>query len=121
MKILSKREEEIMKMLWANGPMFVKEIVEKFSNSSLHYNTLSTFVRLLEEKGMVAHEKFGTANRYYPLISQVEYSVSGVRNYISKFYKNSSKLLVSELLKEEDLSIDELKDLIKEVESQTKK
>ena len=59
MKHLTNREEEIMEIFWEKGSMFVKDIIELLADPKPHYNTISTIVRGLEEKGFVGHEQFG--------------------------------------------------------------
>ena len=115
MKTLSAREEEIMGFFWEKGPLFVKEIVE-FYDGRLHFNTLSTFVRGLEEKGYVGHRAFGNSYQYYALAPREDFKKKTLKGVISKYFNNSYLGLVSSLVKEENISLDELKDLIREVE-----
>lgn len=117
MKTLSVREEEIMGFLWERGPMFVKEMVELYNEPRPHFNTLSTFVRGLEEKGYVAHRVFGNTYQYYALISREDFKKKTLKGVISKYFNNSYLGLVSSLVKEEDISLEELKNLIREVEN----
>ena len=64
MQKLTNKEEEIMKILWALKKAFVKEILEEIRGEKPHYNTLSTIVRNLQEKGFVDYEAFGNTHRY---------------------------------------------------------
>ena len=59
MKRLTVKEEEIMGWFWQKGPLFVKELLEYYEEPKPHFNTLSTIVRGLEEKGFLAHKNFG--------------------------------------------------------------
>ena len=68
MKSLTKAEEEVMQVLWEQGPSFVREVIPALSNPKAAYNTVSTIVRILEQKGFVGHKAFGKAHQYYPLI-----------------------------------------------------
>ena len=116
MKTLSAREEEIMGYFWEKGPLFVREIVEFYEEPRPHFNTLSTFVRGLEEKGYVSHRTFGNSYQYYAVVSREDFKKKTLKGVISKYFNNSYLGLVSSLVKEEDISLDELKDLIREVE-----
>ena len=116
MKTLSAREEEIMGYFWEKGPLFVREIVEFYEEPRPHFNTLSTFVRGLEEKGYVSHRTFGNSYQYYAVVSKEDFKKKTLKGVISKYFNNSYLGLVSSLVKEEDISLDELKDLIREVE-----
>ena len=59
MKTLTAKEEEIMGFFWEKGPMFVKQLVELYEEPRPHFNTLSTIVRGLEDKGYLSHTAFG--------------------------------------------------------------
>ena len=58
--------------------------------------------------------------QYYPIVSREEYGKSTVRGAISKYFNNSYLSVVSSLVKEEDISLDELKELIRQVEEGNK-
>ena len=121
MKTLSAREEEIMGFFWEKGPLFVKEIVEFYDEPRPHFNTLSTFVRGLEEKGYVAHRAFGNSYQYYALVSREDFKKKTLKGVISKYFNNSYLGVVSSLVKEEESSVEELKELIREVEKVNRK
>ena len=98
------------------APEVVREIVEFYEEPRPHFNTLSTFVRGLEEKGYVSHRTFGNSYQYYAVVSREDFKKKTLKGVISKYFNNSYLGLVSSLVKEEDISLDELKDLIREVE-----
>ena len=108
MKTLSAREEEIMDILWEKGPLFVKEIVELYDEPRPHFNTLSTFVRGLEEKGYVGHRAFGNSYQYYAKVSRDDFKKKTLKGVISKYFNNSYLGVVSSLVREEEISLDEL-------------
>ncbi len=116
MNRLTEKEEQIMRMLWSRGPMFVREMLELYPDPKPHFNTVSTFVRLMEQKGFVGHEAFGNSHRYFPLIKEGEYSRSALRNVIARYFNNSMKRVVSALVDDEQLTADQLRDLINQVE-----
>ena len=121
MKKLTRKEEEAMVLFWEKGPLFVKEMLLFYPEPRPHFNTLSTVVRGLEERGYVAHEVFGSSYRYYAAVSREEYSKKTLRGVISKYFNNSYLGVVSSLVKEEHISVDELKELIREVENANRK
>ncbi len=96
--------------------MFVKEILAFYDEPKPHFNTLSTIVRGLEEKGYLVHKAYGNTNQYYATMSRDDFSRSTLRSVISKYFNNSYLGAVSSLVKEEDISLDELRELIAEVE-----
>ena len=120
MKTLTGKEEEIMGFFWEKGPLFVREMLELYDEPRPHFNTVSTFVRGLEEKGYVGHRSMGNTYQYYAIVSREDFKKKTLRGVISKYFNNSYLGVVSSLVKEEDISLDELKELIREVENANK-
>ncbi len=117
MKKLTQKEEEVMQLFWLNKAMFVKELKEIHPDQKLHYNTLSTVVRTLEEKGFLAHESFGKTHRYFAVITEPAYRKGTIGNVVQKYFDNSYRTVVSMFVEEKNLSLDDLKKLIKEIEN----
>lgn len=115
MKALTEKEESLMKMFWNRGPLFVKEIVEAHPEPKPHVNTISTFVRILEEKGFLRHEKLGNTYRYIPTMSEREYGKTNLKEILSRYFNNSLPNLVSALVSDENISERELTDIITRV------
>ena len=113
MERITGKEEEIMEFFWKEGPLFVKQIWEYYDEPRPHINTLSTIVRNLEEKGYLDHRTYGNSYQYYAVISQDEFKKKTLRNVISKYFNNSYLDVVSAFVNEEDISVDELKKLIR--------
>jgi predicted transcriptional regulator len=113
MERITGKEEEIMEFFWKEGPLFVKQIMEYYNEPRPHINTLSTIVRNLEEKGYLGHRAYGNSYQYYPVVSKDEFKKKTLRNVISKYFNNSYLDVVSAFVNEEDISIDELKKLIR--------
>lgn len=120
MKRLTAKEEEIMGYFWEKGPLFVKQLLEYYEEPKPHFNTLSTIVRGLEDKGFLSHNTFGNTYQYYAAVSETEYSKGTLKNVIAKYFNNSYLGVVSSLIKEEDISVDELRKLLDEVEQENK-
>lgn len=116
MKQLTNREEEIMELFWEKGALFVKEIIDELEEPKPHYNTISTIVRGLEEKGFVDHEQFGNTYRYFAAISREEFSKITIKNMVGKYFNKSYTSLVSMFVKEENISLEEIKELIRQAE-----
>ncbi len=114
MKHLTNREEEIMELFWEKGPLFVKEIIEQLGEPKPHYNTISTIVRLLEEKGFVGHEQFGNTHRYHSIISREEFSRNTLKNMVGKYFNQSYASVVSMFVQEEKISLEEIQELIRQ-------
>ena len=117
MKHLTNREEEIMDIFWEKGSLYVKEIVDELADPKPHYNTISTIVRGLEDKGFVGHEQFGNTYRYMAIISREEFSKNTLKNMVGKYFDKSYASVVSMFVQEEKISLEEIKELIRQVES----
>lgn len=113
MKELTKAEEEIMQVLWQLGEAFVKDIITKLPKPKPAYNTVSTIVRILQEKGFVGHEIHGKSHKYHPLISKEAYTRSFMKGFVKRFFGGSYQQMVSFFTKEDKLSLDELEQLLK--------
>ena len=117
MKRLTNKEKEIMVLYWQRGPMFVRELQELYDDPRPHFNTLSTLVRILEKNGFLGHRQFGNSFQYYPLVSEKEYGRSSIAGVIKNYFNDSYLSAVSSFVKEEKISVEELKDLISEIEN----
>lgn len=117
MQKLTNKEEEIMQILWKLEKAFVKEIMAEIKEDQPHYNTLSTIVRILEEKGFVSHNAFGNSHQYYPIVSMEDYRKKFMTNAINNYFDSSYKNLVSFFAKEEKISADELREILDMIEN----
>lgn len=120
MKRLTTKEKEIMELYWQHGPMFVKELLEYYDEPRPHFNTLSTTVRILEKKGFLDHKQYGTSYQYFPTITEREYGRSSLTGIIKNYFDDSYLSAVSSFVKEEKISVEELKELIDEIEQNSK-
>lgn len=114
--VLTPKEEQIMNLFWQEGSLFVKELIPYLGEPKPHFNTVSTVVRGLEEKGFLAHESYGKTYRYYAVITANDFHKHTLKGVVKKYFNNSYLSVVSSLVKEENISVDELKQLINEVE-----
>ncbi|MBZ4040754.1 BlaI/MecI/CopY family transcriptional regulator [Flavobacterium hibisci] len=121
MQKLTNKEEEIMHILWKLKKAFVKEVQAEITVEQPHYNTLSTIIRNLEEKGFVSHNAFGNTYQYYPVISLEAYSKKYMKTAIDNYFNSSYKNMVSFFAKEEKISAAELREILAMIESTTEK
>lgn len=113
MKKLAKREEQIMRVLWELDQAFVKEIIAELPEPKPHYNTVSTIIRILEDKGFVGHESFGNSHRYFPKIKKEEYQQKAIGDVVKNYFDNSVSKMVAYFAKEEKISPEELEEIIR--------
>ena len=116
MQKLTNKEEEIMHILWKLEKAFVKEVMADITEEQPHYNTLSTIIRNLEEKGFVAHNAFGNTHQYYPIVKKEDYRKKFMNTAIDNYFNSSYKNMVSFFAKEEKISADELREILNMIE-----
>jgi len=115
MKELTKAEEEIMQVLWKLDQAFVKEIIDQLPEPKPAYNTVSTIVRILQQKGFVDHEPMGKSHKYHPVISKEAYTRSFMKGFVKKYFSGSYQQMVFFFTKEDKLSVHELEQLVQEL------
>lgn len=118
MKPLTNKEEEIMNHYWEHGGMQIRELQSLYNDPKPHVNTLSTLVHILEDKGFLGHEAITQrCYKYFPKLSRDDYRRGTLGNVVNKFFGRSYMNVVSTLVKDEKISLDDLRELIKKVES----
>ena len=110
---LTRIEEELMKILWKLKKAFGKDIIELYPDPKPHYNTISSLVRLLREKGIIGFTQYGNTYEYYPLVAREEYRKSFIKQVISDYFDNSYKNAVAFFVKEKGLKPEELEEIIR--------
>lgn len=121
MEKLTKAEEQIMLILWQLEQAFVKDIIEQLPEPKPHYNTVSTMIKLLQEKNFVGYKAYGKTYQYYPLIAKEQYFQKSVTPMLKNYFNGSARQLVSFFVKEKNISIEELEKLVSELKSNQKK
>lgn len=108
---LTRAEAEIMKILWQLGKAFIKDILAQMPEPKPAYTTVATFIRILEKKGVVAHETYGNTHQFYPLISEQEYRKYEVQQLVENYFDNSVSNLVSFFMNDDTLKKSDLAEL----------
>jgi predicted transcriptional regulator len=111
---LTEAELRVMNVLWQKGACSVQQVLDGLPQElDLAYNSVLTTVRVLENKGYVAHTKDGRAHIYQPVVAREEASRSAVRQVVSRFFGNSHRSLLLNLLEEQNLDPEDLNRLRK--------
>lgn len=111
-KLLTPLELKVMNILWGLKKAFVKEIIGNWPDKpEPAYNTISTIVRILEEKEFVHHESFGRSHQYFPMISKGKYQKRLLKNVMDNVFSGSVTGMVSSLLSQKKLSDKELNEI----------
>lgn len=115
---LTEAELRLMKILWRRGESAVNDLVAAMPDGEpLAYNSVLTTIRILEQKGYVAHRQEGRAFVYCPCIAEAEASKSEVKHVLNRFFGNSRERLLLSLLGDGEISAEELKRLKEAIEN----
>ena len=107
---LGERELDVMSVLWRDGPGTVTEVRDRLP-ADLAYNTVLTILRNLEAKRFVGHTAEGRTFRYHPAVSEQAVRGSVLSRLVQKLFRGSALGAVAQLVEQEHLSADELRDL----------
>jgi predicted transcriptional regulator len=118
MKQLTKAEEEVMQLLWQLKKANVASIIEELPDPKPAYNTVSTIIRILEDKGFVDHEKVGKGHVYFPLVKKSDYSNQSINKLVDGYFQGSFKSMVSFFMKKNDISLNDLEDILKKIKEE---
>ena len=117
MQRLTKAEEEIMHIIWQLGRCTVSDILDVIEKTDTErgrppHSSISTIVRILEEKKFLDHKAYGKTYEYFPTVAKDDYSTKTLSKFITDYFEGSASNLVSALVKDEKLDADELKKLL---------
>lgn len=117
---LTKAEEEIMQMLWEEKePCTVSHLIEQMPDPKPPHSTISSIVRILEKKEFVDHKTYGRTHVYFPIVDKKSYTKFSISKLVGNYFEGSMNELVSFLVKENDLSIKDLGQIIHQLEGDT--
>lgn len=123
-KQLTRAEEQVMKVLWRLEKAFIKEIIAELpetpEKSKPAYSTISTIVRLLEDKGFVTHQAFGNTYRYEPLIKKEEYTSFWLNRFMTDYFGGSFARLASFFAKDKDVDISDIESILEDIDQKLK-
>lgn len=117
MEKLTQQEEEAMQVIWETGGGFIKDFLEKLPEPKPPYTTLASTVKNLEKKNFLKSEKLGNSYRYLPLLKAEDYKKRFMKGFVGDYFKNSYKDLVAFFAKEQQISAEELKEIINMIEN----
>ena len=115
MKPLTRAEEQVMKVLWQLGNGLLMEVVEKMPRPQPHKNTVATILKTLVDKKFVHIEQLGRIHRFHPAVSKDDYSNTSLTNVVKGYFEGSFSNVVSFLVDEKKLSVEDLELLLKQL------
>lgn len=117
---LTRAEEQIMQVMWHIGKGFVNDVIHQLPEPKPAYNTVSTIIRILEQKGFISHNAYGRAYEYFPVVTKKDYSRAYFKHFMTNYF-GSYKSLASFFTREENLSVRELEEIRKMVDEEINK
>jgi len=119
-KLLTDVELELMNILWSIGEGSVADVLEHLSTGrDLAYTSVSTILRILEQKGVLKARKEGRGHIYIPVLKKTDYEAKAVKHVVEKVFEGTPVALVRQLLNSGQLDkgeIEELKKLLSKSE-----
>ena len=115
MKNLTKAEEQIIQILWQLKKASVKDVLNRLPEPKPAVTTVSTIIRILESKGFVDHQQMGRGFVYFPIVKKEDYTQFSMRKMLNNYFDGSFKNLVSFFAKNEEIDVQELEEILKEI------
>ena len=117
---LATREEQIMQVFWDLQKAFIRDVIPLLPDPKPHYNSVATMVKILEDKGFLDHLAVGNMNCYFPVVSRDEYQKHAMKDIVSKYFDNSYLRMLAFFAKEQNLSDEELTEILEIIKSKKK-
>jgi len=122
MQKLTKAEEDVMQVIWALERCTVSQMLDYMEQqlglSRPPHSTISSIVRIIEEKGFLDHKAYGRTHEYFPLVSKDEYSRGTLKDFVQNYFDGSVKRLVSFMVQENDLSLKDLTEMLEKLKDE---
>jgi len=113
-KPLTETELELMTILWKLEEGSVADVIEQLPKErDLAYTSVSTILRILEQKGVLKTRKEGRGHIYVPHLKKSEYEIKTVKHVVDRVFDGTPVALVRQLLDSVKLNDDDLKELKK--------
>ncbi len=121
---LSEAEWKVMKLLWEESPKTMMQITNLLKETTgWTKHTVMTFLKRMEEKEAIHYEEGGRAKLYYPDIKKEEVVLQETEEFLHKVFDGRMGLMLNTMVEKKVLSkseIDELYDILKKTEEETK-
>ncbi|MFT7032924.1 MAG: BlaI family penicillinase repressor [Cyclobacteriaceae bacterium] len=113
MKELTKAEEQIMRVLWKKEKCLVRDIMDSLPTPKPAYNTVATFLKILETKGFVSRKAIANTFEYYPLVEKSTYTDQFIKGFMEKYFEGSLQKMMSFFIEKNDMDLKEFEDIQK--------
>lgn len=111
-KPLTEVELEMMNVIWRIGPCSINQMLDELpSDRDLAYTTVSTMVRILEQKNFVTSTKAGRSHLYQAAIAKGDYQVKSITEVVKNVFDGLPAALIKQLLNSKNISANDLQEI----------
>ncbi|NLY82813.1 MAG: BlaI/MecI/CopY family transcriptional regulator [Clostridiales bacterium] len=111
---ISDAEWKVMKIVWDKPPYTAKQVIEELSSSSdWQPKTVKTLLSRLVKKGVLGYDTQDRSYLYYPLFKEEECIREESYSFLERVYNGSLNLMLTNFIKEGELTEDEIDELKK--------
>lgn len=111
---LTPVEHELMEILWKIGQGTVHDVMEHLPKArKLAYTSVSTMLRIMQQKKILTAEKMGRQHKYLPLLHKEKFATQSVNHMVNQVFSGSPVELVAYLMNQHKLSVQEIKEIQK--------
>lgn len=118
---LTPTEEQLMELIWDRKEVFLKDLIDSYSDPKPAVTTIATLLKRMQDKGFVAYNLMGNSRQYYAVVKKTDYFSTHVNGLIKNFFGNSAMQFASFFTTETNLTDTELQDLKKIIDQQLNK
>lgn len=111
-KQLTEVEQELMSILWSLGEGTVNEVIKELPKErDLAYTSVSTILRILEQKKVLSTRKEGRGHIYIPILQKKDFESATVQQVVKKVFGGAPVALIQQLLSSSDLKAKDLEEI----------
>jgi len=114
---LTKAEEQIMRVIWKKEKAFIKDIIDSLPEPKPAYNTVGTFLKILEKKDFVERKKYGNTFEYTAKVAKSKYTNFIMKGFVSKYFEGSVEHMLSYFVKNKDLDLETFEEFTKKLKN----
>ncbi|MGB3469049.1 MAG: BlaI/MecI/CopY family transcriptional regulator [Cyclobacteriaceae bacterium] len=115
MNELTKAEEQIMRVIWKREKAFIKDIIDSLPDPKPAYNTVGTFLKILEKKGFVSRKKYGNTYEYMAVVPKSKYTGFMMKGFVARYFEGSVSQMLSYFVKNNELDLETFEEFTRQL------
>ncbi len=108
---LTASEEDVMRVIWKEGKIYFRDLINAYPEPKPHQNTISTFLKILVEKNYLNTEKHGRIYLYSPAIGFEDYKKLVTKKFIETYFENSGEDFLKMMMDEKLINANDFSQL----------